>query len=237
MKNGTLYAGRLKKAYTRQRQAVQQAGSASSQPVIPETIQQAGFASDPFLCLATAVLAEESTEAEAKRAVDRILASMVDWNEVRVSDCDEINRASGNTIRHGARRCKRLIDALQSVYEKENRLSLDRLKSVGRREARQYLEELDGVSEYAVAFVLLWSLGGHAIPVNDRLLTALRDADLVFPTASRAEVQAFLERHVSASDGKRFCIVMRSFSPKKAAVAKKRAAPKTTQKKKKAKTR
>lgn len=218
MKNGTLYAGRIKKAYAKQRQA-------ASQAEIPEAI-------DPFLCMATAVLSEESTDGEAKRAVDRILDSMVDWNEVRVSDCEEVNRAAGNAIRQGTRRCKVLVEALQSVYEKENRLSLDRLKSVGRRDARQYLEQLDGVSEYAVASVLLWSLGAHAIPVNDRLLAALRDADLVHPTASRAEVQAFLERHISASQGKEFCIVMRSFSPKKAAAKKKPVAPKKTVKKK-----
>lgn len=218
MKNGTLYAGRIKRAYAKQRQAV-------PKQEIPEPI-------DPLTCLVTSVLAEESTEAEAKRAVDRILDSMVDWNEVRVSDALELNRVAGNTLRQGARRCENLIAALQSVFDNENRISLDRLKSLGRRDARQYLENLEGVSDYTVASVLLWSLGGHAIPVNDRLLNALREADLVFPSATRAEVQAFLERHVSASDGKHFCIVMRTFSPNKSPAPKKRAAPK----KKKAKS-
>ena len=216
MKNGTLYAGRLKRAYSKQRQLVTNSD-------IPEP-------TDPFRCLATAVLAEESTEVEAKRAVDRILDTMVDWNEVRVSDGSELNRAAGNTMRQGVRRCQILITALQSVYDSENRLSLDRLKSVGRRDARQFLEGLDGVSEYVVASVLVWSLGGHAIPVNDRLLCALREADLVSPNATRAQIQAFLERHIAASEGKRFCVVMRSFSPSKTKTSKKRAAPKKTTK-------
>lgn len=217
MKNGTLYAGRLKRAYSKQRQAVTRSD-------IPDLM-------DPFTCLATAVLAEESTEVEAKRVVGRILDTMVDWNEARVSDGIELNRAAGNTMQHGVRRCEKLIVAIQSVFDNENRLSLDRLKGVGRRDARQYLENLDGVSEYVVASVLLWSLGGHAIPVNDRLLNALREADVVFPTATRAEVQAFMERHISASDAKRFCIVMRSYSPKKSQTSRKHAIPKTTAKK------
>lgn len=216
MKNGTLYAGRLKRAYSKQRQIV-------TKTDIPEPI-------DALTCLATAILAEESTEADAKRAVNRILDSMVDWNEVRVSDGIELDRAAGNTMRHGVRCCEKLIAALQSVFDNENRLSLDRLKSVGRRDARHYLETLNGVSEYVVASVLLWSLGGHAIPVNDRLLNALREADVVFPAATRAEVQAFIERHISASDGKRFCIVMRSFSPKKMQTSRKHATPKKTTK-------
>ena len=216
MKNGTFYAGRLKRAYSKQRQLVAKSD-------VPGPM-------DPLTCLATAVLAEESTEAEAKRAVDRILDTMVDWNEVRVSDGVELNRAAGNTLRHGVRRCERLISALQAVFDSENRLSLDRLKSIGRRDARQCLESFDGASDYVVASVLLWSLGAHAIPVNDRLLNAFREADLVFPTASRAEVQAFLERHISASDGKRFCIVMRSFSAKKTQASRKRATPKKSAK-------
>ncbi len=107
-------------------------------------------------------------------------------------------------------------------------MSLERLRSVGRREARQYLEQLEGVDEYAAASVLLWSLGAHAIPVGDRLLSALRAAELVHPTATRAEVQAVLERHVSAAEAQEFCLIMRSFKPPKrpprTAAAKKKAA-------------
>lgn len=222
MKNGTLYAGRLKRAFAKQRHAV-------PKPDIPET-------EDPLRCMAISILAEGCSRREATRATERIFQTMVDWNEVRVSDGSELNKATGNVIPAGPEQCTRLIAALQSVYRSENCLSLDRLRRVGRREARHFLEQLDGVSEYVVASVLLWSLGGHAIPVDDRLLAALIAADLAHPTANRAEVQAFLERHISASDAKLFCCVMHSFSPNKARTAQKRASPKTTSRKK-AKTR
>ncbi len=201
MKNGTLYAGRLKRAYSKLRQT--------------ETIQDTSEPDDPLRRLAIGILGEGCTDAVANRAVDRALGTMVDWNEMRVSDAVELNRATGNAIPQGTQRCRKLIAALQSIFDRENRLSLDRLKNIGRREARHFLEQLNGVDEYTVASVLLWSFGGHAIPVNDRLLGALREADLVNPTASRAEVQAFLERHIGAAEAKRFCLVMRSFTPKK----------------------
>ena len=72
--------------------------------------------------------------------------------------------------------------------------------------------------------VALWSLGGHGIPIDDRLWQALRDADLVHPSADRGEVQAFLERHVAASEAKAFCILMRSFGEKAAGTAKRSSA-------------
>ena len=209
MKNGTLYAGRLKRAYAKLHQSVPKTG-------IPEP-------TDPLRQLGVAILSVGCTEADGERAIDKALTTMVDWNEMRASSASELNKAIGNAIPQGVQRCQELVVALQSIYDRENRLSLDRLKTMGRREARSYLEQLHGVNEYAVASVLLWSLGGHAIPVNDRLLLALRDADLVNPTADRAEVQAFLERHISATDAKEFCWVMRSFGDGKRRTAKRRS--------------
>jgi len=211
MKEGTAYATRLKKAYAEHRQS-------APKPDLPA-------ADDPLRRLAIAILAVSSSDAEAEHALDRALSSMAGWNEIRVSSAEEVYAAIGNRLADGLQHCRRLIDALNDVYDRENRLSLDRLKGIGRREARQYLEGLSGVDEYAVASVLLWSLGGHGIPVNDALWKALRDAHLVHPGASRGEVQAFLERHVSAADARDFCVVMQSFAPKKNS-DRKTAAPK-----------
>ena len=208
MKDGTAYAARLSKVYARFRHTVRS-------PKIPEP-------GDPIHCLATAVLGVGCTEEEAEQAIEDAFSVMVDWNDVRVSRPLEVHRVMSGTIPDGVKRIQQQIDALQDFFDRENRLSLERLRSIGRREARQYLEGLNGVDEHAVASVLLWSLGGHAIPVNDRLLEALRNEDLVHPTATRAEVQAFLERHISAAQAKEFCVVMRSFPGPKRATAKHR---------------
>ncbi len=218
MKSGTIYAARLKRAYAKIRQSV-------PQPKIPES-------DDPLRRLAIAVLGVEGAEEEAETALDRAFTTVVDWNELRVSSAAELNKATGNTIPHGVERCQRLIDALQAIYDRENQLSLDHLRTMGRREARHYLEQLNGVDEYGVASVILWSLGGHAIPVDDRLLEHLRNTDLVNPSADRAEVQAFLERHISAAEAKEFCIIMRSFTPKRTS-GKAGVRPKSTAGKKK----
>lgn len=201
MKNGTMYAARVKKVYTGLRQSV-------PKPEVPEP-------DDPLRRLVIAILGVGWSDEQAARAVDRALTTMADWNEMRVSSAIELNKATGNAVPKGTQQCQYLVSALQSIFDRENRLSLDRLKNIGRREARHYLEELDGVDAYAVASVLLWSLGGHAIPVNDRLLEALRAADLVHPSADRAEVQVFLERHVPAVEAKEFCMIMRSLGARR----------------------
>ena len=204
MKDGTRYARRLKKAYAKLRQSV-------AEPKIPEV-------DDPMRRLAIAILGVECGDAEAARAIDRIFTAMVDWNEVRVSSVAQVYRAMGDRIPQGLDRARQLLDALQAIYEREHRVSLDRLRGIGRREARDYLEALQGVDDFAAASVMLWCFGGHAIPVNDKLLASLREAELVHPNATRAEVQAFLERNVNSAQAKEFCLVMRSFAgPKRSA--------------------
>lgn len=221
MKNGTVYATRVKKVFASQRQA-------APKPDIPD-------ADCPLRRLGIGILGVGCAESTATRAIDRLLNVMVDWNEVRVSSAREVDAATGGTVPDGVARCQQLIDALNAIYDRENSLSLDGLRGMGVREARQYLEGLNGVDEFAVASVVLWSLGGHAIPVNDRLLKALHDVDLVHPAASRSEVQAFLERNISAADAREFCLIMSSFSPTKKTTAKRSSKRKKTQGTKKTK--
>lgn len=219
MKDGTRYAAQVRKVYFRLRQQA------------PQWKRPEG--DDPIRQLAVAILSRECNEEVAQRAVDRLLQSMASWNEVRVSTPAEVQRCLGNTIPQVLARCKHLITTLQSVFDRENRLSLDRFRNLGRREARQRLEEFDGVDELIAASVMLWSLGGHAIPVSDKLLQALHRAELIHPSADRAEVQAFLERNISATEAKEFCRVMRSFDGRERAGAKR---GKTTARARKART-
>lgn len=214
MKNGTAYAARLKKTFAKQKQLV---GAVE----LPES-------DDPLFRMAVGVLGVVNGDEFAERLVNKLAANVVSWNEVRVSNASELQRAAGDSVDSHAPYYESLIRTLQAVFDHENVMSLDRLKSMGRREAKAILEKLNGVDEYVVASILLWSLGGHAIPVCDRLLDSLRAADLVHPDATRAEVQAFLERHVPATEAKTFCLVMRSFSPPKKAAAEK--GTKTTRK-------
>lgn len=213
MKQGSIYATRIKKAFTKER-------SQAADHEVPEP-------DDPVRRMCIGILGAHMGEDAARAAIDKLLKRMIDWNEVRVSHANEIQEAMGGSDSAMGEACHRLRNALQDLYQRENRVALDRLAGMGRREARQYLEGVKGVDGYAVASVVLWSLGGHAIPVDDRLLAALRSANLVHAEATRDEVQAFLERNISATDAKEFCLVMRKFSPAKASAEKGKSARST----------
>ncbi len=223
MKEGTKYSAKIKSAFGSVRKSVEINDD--------ETLE------DPLYTLAIAIFAQSSDEQTGRKAVDRLLASMVDWNEVRVSTPDEVHTSAG--LRKGSKTSAsaHLIRALDAVYARENTLDLSKLSSAPRREAKAYLDTLDGVNEFVQASVILWALGGHAIPVDDKLLAALQKADLVHPEADRAEIQAFLERNIAAAEARTFCLAMRTFTPPPTAKPKTaKSAPKATKARKSSKS-
>ncbi|HNO78646.1 MAG TPA: hypothetical protein PKN33_11350 [Phycisphaerae bacterium] len=191
MKNGTLYAKKIKQAYNKFR------GSRSSEP--PEV-------RPPVEQLILGVLSQETSLDRAEKALSQILDDMVDYNELRVSTPAEVSSSISKHIPRSVQRAKTLLTVLNSVYQLEYTISLDHLAAKGVREVKTYLSELDGMTPYAMASVMLWSLGGHAIPVNDVALEFLKENDLVDENATGAEVQSFLERHVSSAEAKEFCM-------------------------------
>ena len=193
MKDGSIYSERMRKRF-----AQLQASTSEKRPV-PEL-------SDPLRQLATAILGTGKGDAAGRHALDLLLEAVVDWNEMRVSSPVELASVIRRSLPRALTHCERLRTALNDVFDKENGMSLDRIKSLKLREARQYLESIASVDRYAVASVVLWSLGGHAIPVDEALLDVLREDDLVHPDATRAEVQAFLERAIGAADAREFCL-------------------------------
>jgi endonuclease III len=197
MKNGPLYAKRVKRLF-------HQLKRTEGKPVIGEP-------TDPTDQLVLSLLSVDSTEEQGAKALRKLREAAVDYNEIRVSSPAEVAGIVKDTIPDGARRARVLVQALNSVFRAGNQMSLAVLHDVGLREARQYLEQLDGVDPYTVASVMLWSLGGHAIPVSDRMLELFRGNDLVDPECGVAEVQSFLERHISAADAKQFCLLIRKY--------------------------
>ncbi len=219
MKNGTLYAKRIKKAFT-------QLKTELGKPEIPEAV-------DPVRQVILGVLGAETTQAKSARAIKALFSVMVDVNELRVSTTQEIAAVIAPYVSNNKQCADAIRRALNAIYRKEHAITLDHLHKTGRREARHYLESLDGIDACTAASVMLWSLGGHAVPVSDRMCNALRKTNLVNPEATVVEVQAFLERNIAASDGKIFCLLMDHFASSK--VAAKLAPPKAAKREKSAK--
>jgi endonuclease III len=194
MKHGSEYAKEVKRLF---RQMLKQFGK----PAVPEP-------TDPIEQLIIGMLAACTTDVKAQAAYRKLREQMVDLNELRVTPPMELAELLRESVPLARDKAQRIVDALNAVRRRQDKLDLSFLKQRGRREARDYLEALDGVNRAAAASVVLYSLGGHAIPVDELTVYVLRQEEVVDPLADLAEVQAFLERHVSAADAPVFAALL-----------------------------
>lgn len=145
-------------------------------------------------------LHHDTTSARAEAAARRLERSVVDANELRVSLPDEIARMIGPGLSAADERARQLRSALNALFKREHRLALAHLADRPKREAREYLESLAGVGQFVAARTVLLALGGHALPLDERLLSALRAEGVFDARVPFEEAAAWLERNTRADE-------------------------------------
>jgi endonuclease III len=155
---------------------------------------------DPVTQMVVSFLEWNATRKQARDAHSRVMAVMVDNNDLRVSHPHEIVALIGERYPQAEERAARLHEALHEVFVREHAVALDSLTAKPKKQIRTYLETVPGIVPYVAAQVLLLSFEGHAVPVDENLVELLKQEEAIDPEATLEEVASFLERHIKAED-------------------------------------
>lgn len=143
---------------------------------------------------------ENSTPAAAQQVFTDLEQEFFDWNEVRVSSIRELAEVM-QPLSDPEDAARRVRGVLQSVFESFYAFDLEELKKLNISQAVKKLQSHDGVTPFAISYVVQAALGGHAIPINEGTIRAL----VVIGAVSGAEAEKGrvpgLERAVSKSKG------------------------------------
>ena len=209
MKNSRQYAEKLKKLYHRWKRS-----SAKVEPACYE---------EPAEALVYAIISENTTEAAAQTISKKFYEHFADLNELRVTRPEEIVEVLGEDTPAARDAAARLPKILMTIFDQHHKVSLQVLKKIGKRPAKQALEKLEGVNNFAVDYCMLTSLQAHAIPLTATMVDYLRNSGLVDPNADKEEIQGFLTRQLSAKDAYEFYALLRHESELQKAPKKKTA--------------
>ena len=155
---------------------------------------------EPLKALVRAAMAYDIPDSrvdEAMRAIDR---EFVDLNELRVATDLEIHELLGVRYPDIERRVAMITQSLNNIFEREHTMSLDRLKTISKRDARQFLRELPEIHPFVEAYVLLFAFDGHAFPIDDEILAYLKEQEVVEDGVNLEEAQRFVEHHLKAEE-------------------------------------
>ena len=181
------------------------------------------------------VVSAEMSEKRTDSIIRKLTDFFVDWNDLRVSRAEEIVEVLGKDTPVTMDIALTITMILNGIFNEYHKVSLEALKKIGKRPAKQALEKIDGTSRFVVDYCLLTSLGGHAIPLTDRMIKYLRNNDLVNPDADDQQIGGFLAKQISAKNGYEFYALLRRES-ESTKVKKKTKAKTTCKKKSKTKT-
>jgi endonuclease III len=150
--------------------------------------------------LVYALCREGVPSAKAAAAFARLKECFFDWNEVRVSTVQEVADVLAGLPDAGTR-AKKVIEFLQELFEMTYSFSLEDLEKKGLKQAAKQLGRYQAVSgnDFAVAWVVQRSLGGHSIPLDGPALRALKrlgivDEDEDNPEAARATIEHYVPK-------------------------------------------
>ena len=155
---------------------------------------------DPLHALVRGAMSFDVPDARAEDAMKVVGQEFVDLNELRVATELEVQDLLGSRYPEIVRRVLMITQALNNIFEREHTLSLDRLKTVSKRDARQFLRELPGVHPFVEAYVMLFAFDGHSVPVDDQTLSYLKAQGIVEEGTSVDEAQRFVEHAVKAEE-------------------------------------
>ena len=177
-----------------------------------------------------AVISAEMSEKKTDSVIRKFTGYFVDWNDLRVSRAEEIVEVLGKDTPVTMDIALTITRVFNGIFNEYHKISLESLKKIGKRPAKHALEKIDGTNRFVVEYCLLTSLGGHAIPLTDKMIKYLRNNDLVNPDADDQQIGGFLAKQIPARNGYEFYALLRRES--ESAKAKKKTKAKTTRKKK-----
>jgi len=198
MKNSTEYAKKVKKLYLSLRR---------KSPKVLKPVYE-----DPIEALVYGIISENMTNSKTQGVMRRIENNFVDLNDLRVSLPAEVIEILGENSSVTRNIAENLSRALGYVFSNYNCVSLESLKKQGKRPAKQALEKIEGVSRFVVNYCMLTALGGHAIPLTAKMAEYLKNNELVAPGANEQDIEGFLTRQVSATNGYEFYALLRQES-------------------------
>jgi hypothetical protein len=178
---------------------------------------------DALKSLVRGAMSYDVSDNRADEAVRLLEREFVDLNELRVATDLEIAELLGVRYPNIELRVELITRALNTIFEKEHTLSLERMNSLSKRDVRQFLRGLPEMNPFVEAYVMLFSFDGHSVPVDQLMFDYLLEEGIVDEKMSITDAQKFLEHHLKAEECYDFYVSIRRAASDAEGIARKKA--------------
>ena len=131
----------------------------------------------------------------------RMVEDVTDLNELRVTVVDDYLEYFGGGCPRAEERADRLRATLRDVFHRELSTDLSGPAGGPKKEFREYLDSLEGITPFVAARTALIAAGAHAVPVDERTLRLLVKSGVVDSDATIDSASQTMSRLVTAAQG------------------------------------
>ena len=147
----------------------------------------------------------------------RMVEDVTDLNELRVTVVDDYLEYFGGGCPRAEERADRLRATLRGVFHREHSTDLSGPAGGPKKEFREYLDSLEGMTPFVAARTALIAAGSHAVPVDERTLRLLVKSGVVDADATIDSASQTLSRLVTAAQGMDTHLALQMLSEKERA--------------------
>lgn len=143
-----------------------------------------------------AILRENHNLQDALRAMARFRSDYVDLNELRVSEIKEYQEIIG-PLADSETRARSIRRFLRELFKHNYKFDIDGIAKKTFKEAKDDLKHYEALKhDHHLAHVQVQTLGGHAFPVDQRVLQMARRLGIVDQNADVSTLRGILEKNI-----------------------------------------
>jgi endonuclease-3 len=158
-----------------------------------------------------AICLENSPPAKAEAALERLVASFHDLNEMRVSSISELSGPLSQ-LEQPELRALRVKTGLQFVFEKQFAFDFEVLRKKTLDQAVRQLQKIKDLSPFVRSYTLQHSHGSHLVPLDDLMTRAAQWLGLVEPTETAEQASESIKSVIRKADSELFCQMLRALA-------------------------
>ena len=147
---------------------------------------------DPVATLVNTILSQNTNDVNRDTAYSQLRSRFPTWEQVRDAPEEDVVSAV-RPAGLGPTKAPRIQGALRRITEREGEISLEFLRDMSTKEARQWLTSLPGVGPKTAAIVLCFALGKPAFPVDTHVHRVSGRLGLIPKSTSREKAHTLLE--------------------------------------------
>ncbi|MDG2053811.1 MAG: hypothetical protein P8J86_03805 [Phycisphaerales bacterium] len=186
---------------------------------------------DPVSTLIYSSLLWEATVSDATTAFDKLVKSVVDYNELRVLLAHDVIDIIGEDYPKADERARRLRAMLRDIYVREHEVTLGSLSSLGKKDTKIYLDTLEGMVSFVSSRIQLLHYEGRGIPVDEQLRELLVEESAVDASAKPVEITNWITRQIKVEQDLEVAGQLQRWSDNEAQRQRRNAARRVTRKK------